>query len=74
MTKLPAVSGKKCVRALTRTGFYFKRQEGSHIILRRDSPFAQVVVPDHWELDRGTLRAILRQSGIGVEQFMDLLK
>jgi predicted RNA binding protein YcfA (HicA-like mRNA interferase family) len=73
MTRLPVVSGRDCVRALTRVGFSVKRQEGSHIILRRDSPFAQVVVPDHRELDRGTLRAILRQAGIAVEQFVTLL-
>jgi predicted RNA binding protein YcfA (HicA-like mRNA interferase family) len=48
MSKLPRISGRECVRALQKVGFYFKRhQEGSHIILRRDNPFAQVVVPDH---------------------------
>ncbi len=46
MTKLPRISGRQCRRALEREGFYFKRQEGSHIILRRDEPFAQLVVPD----------------------------
>lgn len=51
----------------------FKRQEGSHIILRRDNPFAQVVVPDHKELDRCTLRAIIRQSGLSVDGFMKSL-
>jgi predicted RNA binding protein YcfA (HicA-like mRNA interferase family) len=40
------------------------------MILRRDSPFAQVVVPDHRELDRGTLRAILRQAGVEVSEFV----
>jgi predicted RNA binding protein YcfA (HicA-like mRNA interferase family) len=74
MTKLPVVSGRECVTALEGAGFYVKRQEGSHIILRRDSPFAQVVVPDHKELDRGTLRAILRQAGVSVEQFNALLE
>lgn len=72
MTKLPQVSGWECVRALERAGFYLKRQEGSHMILRRDNPFAQVVVPEHKELDRGTLRAILRQAGITVEEFVKL--
>ena len=43
------------------------------MVLRRDQPFAQVVVPDHRELDRGTLRAILRGAGIGVEEFVALL-
>ena len=70
MTKLPSVSGRECVRALSRVGFVLRRQEGSHMILRRDSPFAQVVVPDHRELDRGTLRAILRQAGVEVSEFL----
>jgi len=59
--------------ALAKAGFHFKRQEGSHIVLRRDTPFAQVVVPNHKELDRGTLRAILRQADIEVDEFLKLL-
>ena len=74
MSKLPRISGRECVSALQKVGFYFKRhQEGSHIILRRDNPFAQVVVPDHKELDRGTLRGIIRQAGLGVDEFVQLL-
>ncbi len=73
MSKLPRVSGRECVKALGKVGFYFKRQEGSHIILRRDDPFAQTVVPDHKELDRGTLRAIIRQAGLSVGEFVNLL-
>ena len=73
MSKLPGISGRECVKALRKVAFYFKRQEGSHIILRRDHPFAQVVDPDHKELDRGTLRAIIRQSGLSVDEFIKLL-
>ncbi len=73
MTKLPVVSGREGIRVLQRAGFYVRRQESSHIILRRDSPFAQVTVPDHKELDRGTLRGILRQAGISVEEFVSLM-
>ena len=73
MTKLPRVSGRECVKALGKVNFYFKRQEGSHIILRRDDPFAQVVVPEHPELDRGTLRAIIRLAGLSVDEFVQLL-
>ena len=73
MSKLPRVSGRECVRALEKAGFFVRRQEGSHIILRRSEPFAQLVVPDHNELDRGTLRAIIRQSGLTVESFISLL-
>ena len=73
MSRLPAVSGRECVRALERAGFYQKRQKGSHLILRRDDPFAQVVVPDHSLLDRGTLRAIIRHAGLSVDEFVALL-
>jgi predicted RNA binding protein YcfA (HicA-like mRNA interferase family) len=73
MSKLPEISGRDCAQALTRVGFHFRRQTGSHIVMRRDDPFAQVVVPDHRVLDRGTLRAIIRQAGLSVNEFLDLL-
>jgi predicted RNA binding protein YcfA (HicA-like mRNA interferase family) len=57
----------------SRISFQIKRQEGSHIVLRRNDPFAQVVVPDHKELDRGTLRAIIRSAGLGVDEFKKML-
>ena len=60
-------------RSLGKAGFYAKRQESSHIVLRRDDPFGQLVIPDHKELDRGTLRAIIRMAGLGVEEFIRLL-
>ena len=72
MSKLPRISGRACVSALFRAGFYVKRQQGSHIIMRRDDPFAQLVVPNHKELDRGTLRAILRQADLSVDEFNKL--
>jgi len=74
MSKLPVVSGKKCVKILGKAGFYFKRREGSHVTLRRDTPFTQVVVPDHKKLDRGTLRAIIRQAGLSVDEFVRLTR
>jgi predicted RNA binding protein YcfA (HicA-like mRNA interferase family) len=73
MSKLPGISGRECIKALYKTGFYFKRQEGSHIIIRQDDPFVQLVVPDHKELDRGTLRSIIRRSGLSVCEFIKLL-
>ena len=73
MSKLPRVSGRECVKALGQVGFYVRRRESSHLILRRDDTFAQVVVPDHDELDKGTLRSILRQAGLSVNEFLQLL-
>jgi predicted RNA binding protein YcfA (HicA-like mRNA interferase family) len=49
------------------------RQHGSHIVLKKSDPFTQVVVPDHKELDTGTLRAIIRQSGLSVDEFLKLI-
>jgi predicted RNA binding protein YcfA (HicA-like mRNA interferase family) len=69
VTRLPQLSGRECVTILQRFGFRVVRQRGSHIILRRDEPLAQVVVPDHKQLDRGTLRAIIRQAGLSVDDF-----
>ena len=75
MSKLPrGLSGKEIVKALQRTGFYVKRQKGSHIVLRRGSPFAQVVVPDHKSVDTGTLASILDGADLSVEDFIKLTK
>lgn len=70
---LPVISGDDAVSVLTRMGFRLVRQTGSHMILRRDDPFAQVTVPRHKVLDRGTLRSIIRQAGLSVETFISLL-
>ena len=60
MTKLPrGLSSGEVIRALKRAGFYIKRRKGSHVVLRRDAPFAQVVVPDYKSVDTGTLASIL---------------
>ncbi|MDE2803109.1 MAG: type II toxin-antitoxin system HicA family toxin [Chloroflexota bacterium] len=73
MSGLPRVSGRECVRALGRAGFHLRRQKGSHMVLVRQTPFAMVVVPDHRELDTGTLRAIIRQAGLSVAEFSEVL-
>lgn len=73
-SKLPVLSGKEVARALERAGFEPARQKGSHMILvRHTQPRLAVVVPMHREIDRGTLRAIIRQSGLGLDQFLALL-
>jgi len=73
MTKLPTISGRECVKALQKAGFYVTRQKGSHINLRRDDPFAKTVVPDHKEVKKGTLKAILKDANLTVDEFIALL-
>ena len=73
MSKLPVVSGAECVKALKQLGFVVTRQRGSHIILVREEPKTSLTIPDHKELDRGTLRAIIRQADLTVDEFVELL-
>ena len=72
--KLPTgLSGQDLRRALERVGFVFQRQRGSHMILRREDPLARVVIPDHKALRVGTLRQILSEASITVEQLHELI-
>jgi predicted RNA binding protein YcfA (HicA-like mRNA interferase family) len=61
MTKLPVISGRQCARALRKVGFWEDHQTGGHIILRRENPTITISVPNHSELRKGTLRAIIRR-------------
>jgi len=75
MAKLPAdLSGREVRVALEQIGFVFRRQKGSHMILRRDVPYARAVVPDHKNVRIGTLRHILNEAGLTVEEFVQLLR
>ena len=73
MSSLPSLSGRELITALQKVGFVVKRQKGSHIVLRREDPYCQTVVPDHKTLDRGTLHAILRQAEITGSELERLL-
>ena len=73
MSKLPVVSGAACVKALCKVGFMVYRQRGSHIILVRDNPNCQVTIPNHKTVAKGTLRSIIRQANLSIDQFVELL-
>ena len=71
--KLPTdVSGQELIKALVRAGFVVNRQRGSHVVLRRANPYARVVVPDHKQIRPGTLRQILTEAGLTVEELLEL--
>jgi len=71
---LPGLSGREVVRALRKIGYERDRQKGSHIVMRQTAyPFRRIVVPDHREVAKGTLRAIIRKVGLRVEEFIELL-
>ena len=73
MTKLPVVSARELVAAMGRLGYEVRRQTGSHIHLKHDRR-PRLTVPNHKEIARGTLKAILAQAGISAEELMALLK
>ena len=74
MSTLPQVSGRKVVQALLQIGYEKDRQKGSHIVMRQTTlPHRRIVVPDHKEVSKGTLRAIIRHAGLTVEEFTGLL-
>lgn len=73
MAKLPVVSGADAVKAFERAGWDTDRQRGSHVILLKPGHIASLSVPQHAELAPGTLRALIRASGLSVDEFVALL-
>jgi len=74
LTRLPVVSGKDVAKAFRQLGYEFDHQTGSHMILRQqEPPFRRLTVPAHRELAKGTLRALIRQAGLTVAEFVELL-
>ena len=74
MSRLPVVSGCDMAKALRKLGYEIDHQTGSHIIMRHASaPHRRLSVPDHKELAKGTLRALIRQAGITPDEFAALL-
>jgi len=72
--RLPVVSGAKAVKAFGKVGYEVDEQHGSHIILRRaEPPYRRLSVPNHKELAKGTLRALIREAGPTADEFARLL-
>lgn len=74
MSRLPVLSGRELVKVLEKLGWAFDYQEGSHIALREVSPpFRRVTIPNHREVAKGTLRSILRRTGLSSDDLQTLL-
>jgi predicted RNA binding protein YcfA (HicA-like mRNA interferase family) len=76
MTHLPPLTAREVVRALKAAGFVFDRQaKGSHEIWFNPQSRRRVTVPNHpgHPVARGTLMAIIRESGLSAEEFLSLL-
>ena len=75
MAKLPILSALDVVKVLRKNGFYISRQRGSHVILIKfiENRKQIVVVPNHKQIDLGTLLSIIAQSGMSKEEFLRFL-
>ena len=75
MSKLPIVSGIEVVKLLCKIGYEIDHQTGSHLILRqKEEPYRRLTVPNHRQIAKGTLRAIIRQAGLTREEFINKIK
>ncbi len=72
--RFPVCSGKKVVKALRKIGYEVDHQTGSHMILRHvEPPHRMLTVPNHKEIGRGMLRKIIKEAGLTMEEFLELL-
>ncbi len=72
MSRLPVCSGQDAIRAFQKLGYQVDHQTGSHIILRH-LQMRRLTVPNHRELAKGTLRALIREAGLTKDEFVNLL-
>jgi predicted RNA binding protein YcfA (HicA-like mRNA interferase family) len=73
---LPVLSGSDAIRVLTRAGFSFVRQKGSHVRMKKQQPETTLndTIPLHDELDRTTLRSIIKAAELSEDEFLKLLE
>jgi predicted RNA binding protein YcfA (HicA-like mRNA interferase family) len=74
MPSLPRISGRTALRVFASGGWVLARQRGSHMILVKEGSWATLSVPDHRELAPGTLRSLIRASGLTVGEFVALIE
>lgn len=75
MPRLPAVSGKEVIKALSKAGFSVVRQKGSHVRLEKiqGEKIIKLTIPIHKELKKGTLSKIINDAGMTIDEFGRLL-
>jgi len=74
MGKLPILGGREVAKVFKQLGWQIARQRGRHIILVKEGHIATLSVPDHREVARGTLRALIARAGLTVEEFVTAMK
>lgn len=73
MGRLNNISGKETVKAFKKAGWQPVGQVGSHLVMTRQGVRVNLSIPQHKELSVGTLRVLIRSSGLTIEEFLELL-
>lgn len=73
MAKLANISGKEAAKAFQKAGWQPIGQVGSHLVMIKPGVRANLSIPQHKELSVGTLRALIRGTGMTVDEFLGLL-
>jgi len=73
MGRLNNISGKEAVKAFQKHGWHVAGQVGSHVVMTKTGIRANLSIPQHKELSVGTLRALIRNAGLSVDEFLELL-
>ena len=73
MAVLPILAGHEVVDVFGRFGWSVARRRGSHIIMTKDGETATLSVPNHKQVARGTLRALIRAANLTPDEFTDKL-
>jgi predicted RNA binding protein YcfA (HicA-like mRNA interferase family) len=73
MGTLANISGKEAAKAFARAGWIAVGQVGSHLVMSKAGSRANLSIPQHKELATGTLRSLIRASGLTVDEFLGLL-
>ncbi len=73
MGRLNNISGKEAVKVFKKFGWNFVGQVGSHVVMSKEGERANLSIPQHKELSIGTLRSLIRVSGLTIEDFISKL-
>jgi len=73
MGKLGNISGKDAVKVFEKAGWETIGQVGSHVVMTKPRVRVNLSIPQHKELSVGTLRALIRNAGLSVDEFLELL-
>ncbi len=69
MTNIPAMSGRDVIRTFEALGWWVDRRRGSHVVMLKSGETASLIIPDHKEVRKGTLRSLIQDAGLTVDEF-----